>query len=336
MLDPVIGPEVGPGVSTYVPAPGAQLGSDVAVASGGTALAVWRDARRGPYDVFATRVAPSGLSPLDSVGFLVSEPTSASVGSAAVAFGGGAFLVAWTHAGRVLVRRVATSGAFVDATPIVVREATGASSIDVVFDGTDFVLAWSEGATGSLDLFAARVTTDALVRDATPLVLSNAPGSQSGVRLASSAGTTHAVWTDTRTDTGDVYGAYIASGTVTDGGGDRDRHGVPGRAGDHGRRGDDARRLAGDRPRRRAPRGARPDGLAGRHAAHRSQRGRDGAEARELHDRPPHRVARGERHADYVRRDVDGDGGPAAAPSSSGARPAAAPSRSRTTGETTS
>lgn len=218
VLDPVIGPEVGPGVSTYVPAPGAQLGSDVAVASGGTALAVWRDARRGPYDVFATRVAPSGLSPLDSVGFLVSEPTSASVGSAAVAFGGGAFLVAWTHAGRVLVRRVATSGAFVDATPIVVREATGASSIDVVFDGTDFVLAWSEGATGSLDLFAARVTTDALVRDATPLVLSNAPGSQSGVRLASSAGTTHAVWTDTRTDTGDVYGAYIASGTVTDGG----------------------------------------------------------------------------------------------------------------------
>jgi len=217
VLDPIIGPEVGPGVSTYVAAAGTQLGSDIAFSSSG-GLAVWRDNRRGVYDVFATRVVSGGVTPLDPAGLLVSELGS-PVGSVAVEHGAGVYLVAWTQSGRVLGRRIAPSGVFSDATPFVIRSAPAAtftSAIDVAFDGTDFVVAWSEGVGTEWDVLAARVTIDATVRDASPLVVCDAPGNQTNVVLAASGATIQAAWTDSRTDTGDVYGARIVAGAVLD------------------------------------------------------------------------------------------------------------------------
>lgn len=215
VLDPIIGPEVGPGVSTYVTGVyGAERQSDIAAGAGGS-LVVWISDAGGT--VRAARLGPGG-DLRDPLGLLVSD--AGSVVDTAVAYGGGVYLVAWTTGGRVLARRFDPSGAFLDAAPIEVRATASTYGVDATFDGTDFVLAWDEGPLHVRDLLFGRVGVDGTVREPGGRVLAAAANDQMEVALAVATGTVYAVWTDERrTGLGEVFGARIVGGVSLDPGG---------------------------------------------------------------------------------------------------------------------
>jgi len=86
----------------------------------------------------------------------------------------------------------------------------------LAYDGTNFVSTWREGAA-TQDIFMARVDADASRLDATDIRLSSAPNSQSLPDAAFDGTNWLVVWSDTRNDSGDIFGARFSStGTLLD------------------------------------------------------------------------------------------------------------------------
>ena len=163
-----------------------------AVAFDGTNyLVVWSDWRNfSTSDVYGARVSKAGLV-LDSTGVQLAAGSEAQT-DAAVAFDGTNYLVVWSDyqvfpSANLLARRVRTAGTALDATPIAVSAAPGHQQQgSVVFDGTDFLVAWQDARSGTgLDLYAGRVSKSGVALDGDGFVVSaNAPD-ESAVALAS-------------------------------------------------------------------------------------------------------------------------------------------------------
>jgi hypothetical protein len=90
--------------------------------------------------------------------------TTSNTNDPGIAHGGGSYLVAWVEgpqfATRILASRVRPDGTVLDPTPIVVSTVPDTmTSVSVAFDGTQFLLVWSD-LRGSGDVFAARVGTN--------------------------------------------------------------------------------------------------------------------------------------------------------------------------------
>ena len=194
-----------------------------AIAWGDTgALAVWADFRGGTdFDVYGARLSRTGAV-LDAAGIAIATGAGAQDGPD-VAWDGTRFLVAWEDAAAgasdIRAARVSAAGAVEDAAGFTVSSAMGTQRAPAVgFNGTDFVVAWTDfrgGATS--DVYAARVTGSGTVRDATGLAVSTAAGSQSAPDVARDGTDVVVVWTDTRSGTPDVYAARVTSaGAVTD------------------------------------------------------------------------------------------------------------------------
>jgi MYXO-CTERM domain-containing protein len=132
--------------------------------SGGQYLVAWADARGNSsglgIDVYATRVTPAGTV-LDPDGFAVVSLPGWQVPSA-IASDGTNFLVAWSGEGNqsdVYAARVNAGGQVLDAGGIPVCVIPQSTQINpmISWDGTNYLLAWTDDRSGKNEIYGARV-----------------------------------------------------------------------------------------------------------------------------------------------------------------------------------
>lgn len=86
------------------------------------------------------------------------------------------------------------------------------------YDGTNWIMAWSDGRNGNFDIYASRVAvTTGAALDTAGIAITTAAGDQFVNRIASNqAGASLIVWHDRRNGNFDIYGAIVnGAGTVT-------------------------------------------------------------------------------------------------------------------------
>jgi MYXO-CTERM domain-containing protein len=144
----------------------------------------------------------------------------------AVAFDGTNYFVAWqdNRGGfnyDIYGSRVSPAGTVLDGVGTGVAISTAANdqlTPAIAFDGTNYLVAWSDGRWGTPDIYGARVSPAGLVLDASGIgVSSMTPNAQTAPRVAFD-GTNHViVWADTRSGNADVYAARVSpAGTILD------------------------------------------------------------------------------------------------------------------------
>jgi hypothetical protein len=181
-------------------------------------LVVWEDGRNGSWDIYGTRVDPTG-SVLDPDGILIGI-SEAELYSPSVAFDGTNYLVVWEESGAGIVgARVTPSGAVLDPGGVVIAAGPGERRFPAVaFGGTNYMVVWDDDRGGSYDVYGARVTPSGTVLDPGGIVVSDAAYSQQMPELAFDGTNYLVAWEDIR-DGHDrnVYGARVTtSGTVLD------------------------------------------------------------------------------------------------------------------------
>ncbi len=225
---PTAGATASPGVS-----PPFQIGQDffgpaerdqrcVAVAYGaGSYLAVWSDARSGTSDLYGARVSSSG-EVLDGSGI----PICTEIGGQSwpsVSFDGSNFLVVWED-GRspgsdIYCSLVSPAGIVLTPGGISVSSASGYQLRPTVsFDGANYLVAWQDSRSGSLDIYGTRLSQALSVLDPAGIPICVAAGDQYYPEAAFCSGGFMVVWQDLRSGTEwDVYGSRVsAAGSVLD------------------------------------------------------------------------------------------------------------------------
>jgi hypothetical protein len=206
-------PTLGAETPLDLPAPTAQAAVGPAVVWDGTQfVAAFATNAAVPSSVGVVRISGAGAL-LDPFGVEIAF-NSAHVG---VAAGAGIALVATsgytTSTSPAAVVRLASNGPVVDATPIVLPGSTGATSLAVSFDGTNFLVA----ATAASSTLAWRVTPAGTVLDTTPLSIANTALVASGFDgishvVLTGAGGPYAAYAVTRVSPG---GAVASAGTIS-------------------------------------------------------------------------------------------------------------------------
>ena len=196
------------------------------VAFGGTNyLVAWEDYRSGNSDIYGARVSQAGAV-LDPAGIGIS--TAANYQTVpSVAFDGTNYLVAWqdTRSGvgnpDIYGARVSQAGVVLDLAGIAISTAAYYESApSVAFDGTNYLVAWEDGRSGTnYDIYGARVSQAGAVLDPAGIAISTAASNQT-VSSVTFGGTNYLVaWADLRVDgsTFDIYGARVnQAGVVLD------------------------------------------------------------------------------------------------------------------------
>ena len=168
---------------------------------------------------------PDELGPSFYIGGDVAYgPASGMQREAAIAFDGTNYMVVWCddRSGvNVYGARVDPAGAgpVLDPTGIPVSTAFGRqTSPAIAFDGTDYLVVWTDYRNGSQgDIYAARVTQLGTVLDPGGFVISDAPGSQSCPAIAFDGANYFVVWQDARSGAWDICGSRVnPSGIVLD------------------------------------------------------------------------------------------------------------------------
>ena len=143
-------------------------------------LVVWGDGRNATFDVYATRVSPSGAV-LDGTGFAIASSTSDSESAPRLSSLGPLALVAWQTSpasSRVFAARVASDGTVLDPDGIGMPLLGGKqASPTVANDGARFLVVWLETQPdGGIDVAGARVAADGTVLDPAGLSISTTAG----------------------------------------------------------------------------------------------------------------------------------------------------------------
>ena len=182
---------------------------------------MWRDNRNFfNADLFASRVSSSG-SVLDPGGIALTSLPGPD-GFPAVAFGGGQFLVVWKNDpsgadnANIYGQRIGTNGVPAGAAFVVSGAARDQSEPTVTFDGSNFLVAFTDLRNGAADIYATRVSPTGSVLDGSGFPLSTATGSQSAPSAAFDGSNALVVWGDGRNATNDIYGARVNGATVLD------------------------------------------------------------------------------------------------------------------------
>src|SRR5207249_3978893 len=135
-----------------------------------------------------TRVSPAG-SVLDPNGIAISLAAN-NQASPAVAFDGTNYLVVWQDfpGGTyfdIYGARVSPAGTVLDPAGIPISTAAGDQlSPALAFDGTNYLVAWTDPRSGSYDIYGARVSPAGTVLDPSGLAISFAAGGQGSPALA--------------------------------------------------------------------------------------------------------------------------------------------------------
>jgi hypothetical protein len=186
-------------------------------------LVVWPDTRGPSFDVYGARVTQSGTV-LDPDGIAITTAANMQE-SPSVSFDGANYLVVWEDWNSGITReiyggRVDPSGNQLDTIPIAISSA-GVNEWhwhpSVAFDGTNYLVVWSEWhETGLDDIYGARVSQSGVVLDTTSIVIFAAPNHQI-YPVVSFDGTNYLVaWEDRRSDS-DIYATRVnQSGVVLD------------------------------------------------------------------------------------------------------------------------
>jgi hypothetical protein len=192
-----------------------------AASDGTTTLVVWSDARSGVFDVYGARLTPAGIV-LDPAGIAISTAADFQT-SPAIACDGTGYLVVWADrradTSDIYASRVTADGRVLDPDGIVVSAGTDFQGDPAVtFDGTNYVVVWSDMRGGNSDIYGARVARDGTVLDTSGLALVADSAEQFAPAVVYDRTNVLLVWEDTRSDLfGDIYGARISSeGAVLD------------------------------------------------------------------------------------------------------------------------
>ncbi|WP_224248727.1 hypothetical protein [Hyalangium gracile] len=198
-----------------------------AVSSNGTDyLVTWMDYREGNWDIYGGRVlgsGPAASAVLDPNGFIISADP-AFQNFPAVGSNGKDYLVVWrrdaTGRGDVHGARVANTGAVLDPAGIAIStNPVEHYTPRVAFNGTHYLTVWAEYQSAtSWDIHGARLTSDGVVLDTSPLIISGGLAEQFEPDVASNGTDFFVVWTDYRSRTNqDIYGARVSgAGVVLD------------------------------------------------------------------------------------------------------------------------
>jgi hypothetical protein len=192
-----------------------------AIATDGTNyLVTWTDRRDsiGGPDVFFMRVSQNG-GLLDPVATPISSLTYAQQNPAVVFDGSNWFVVREDYrAGSWLIygARVSQDGLVLDPNGILVSTmARDHSDPAVAFDGTNYLVVWSEFDGYSSDLYGARVSRNGAVLDPGGFVISSANRDQNSPVVASDGSGYWVVWEDGRAsgreNLYDIYGARVTA-----------------------------------------------------------------------------------------------------------------------------
>ncbi len=200
-------------------------GSTSASAFDGTNwFTVWTDQRNGDMGIFGARVEQSGRV-LDPAGGLAVSVAPDSQRKPAIAWGGSCYLITWEdrRLGNwdVYAARVTAAGELLDSAGIAVSPA-GNGQIDpapaVAFDGTNFLLVWSDDRSGTTDIYGARVNQAGALLDPNGIPISTAPDWQEYPSVSFGGSDYMVVWEDWRqSEESDIYGSRVTtSGNVLD------------------------------------------------------------------------------------------------------------------------
>ncbi|MHB8879645.1 MAG: hypothetical protein ACYC8T_38640, partial [Myxococcaceae bacterium] len=231
----VLGGRVGPTGNRLDPTPiqvsrvssgYAEIQKEPAIAFTGAGwLIAWYDYRNGNWDIYGNRLTSAGAV-LDANGFAIA---TGALGEylPSVAFDGTNALVVWEEfpaSGRDTIlygKRVSAAGTLVDATAIVISNAVGEQSDpQVAFDGSGYLVVWSDQRVAPGDLYGTRVSTAGAVLDAGGLPLVTHAQWQGSPALALGGGRYLLAWSDSRSGASSVYaGRFALQGTAQDGAG---------------------------------------------------------------------------------------------------------------------
>jgi hypothetical protein len=174
---------------------------------------------RSPSVALSDSVGPAMM--LDSaLGLISAEGVQSYV---ELACGEEAYLVAW-HDGRrnmkndIMATRVNFQGQVLDTQNIIVSgKLTEESYPAVAFDGTNWLVVWSDLRSGIADIWGARVNQDGVVIDSAGFLISAGTNTQT-IPCVEFNGTDYLVaWTDYRASTWKTYCARVTpAGTVLD------------------------------------------------------------------------------------------------------------------------
>jgi len=178
---------------------------------------------RIPADAIDGARYPAVLDPIIGPEFGIDEPVAVPSNAIATAptsaFGGGVYLVVWAETQDVYAVRVSTGGVVQDAAAFVVTNAAyDQATPRVAFDGTNFVVVWSDRRSNtSWDVYGARVSTAGAVLDANGIAITTAASDQVAPDVAFGGGGLFVVWEDRSAANPDLYGARMTTaGVVTD------------------------------------------------------------------------------------------------------------------------
>ena len=188
------------------------------VSNGTGFLVAFDDTRAAAGDIYASRLNSNGVS-LDPAGFLVSANPVSGQSDASIAFDGTNYLIAWqdtrSDAGDIYAARVAPSGRVVGRLSIVVSDGVGAQRFpSVAFDGTNFLVVWSDTRSGAFDIYGARVSKAGAVLDTAGIPISVSAGPQDLPDVAWNGTRYLVVWQDLRNGPDDAYGTRVTAGGI--------------------------------------------------------------------------------------------------------------------------
>ncbi len=140
-----------------------------------------------------------------------------------LARGDSAYLVAWHDNRRkttndIFATRINFSGQVLDTQNIVISGKAGDESFPAVaFDGTNWLVVWSDSRSGVADIWGARVNQNGEVIDSAGFLISGATNTQTIPSVEFNGSSYLVAWTDYRASTWKTYCARVTpAGTVLD------------------------------------------------------------------------------------------------------------------------
>ncbi len=158
---------------------------------GANYLLVWPDWQESEsqYEIKGARITPSGTV-LDPGGFFVTRTPGKDEDYPRLAFGAGRFFAVWHDdtGDNLAGGRIDSSGTSLDTLGILISAAgNDQRNASVVFDGSNYFVAWDDARDDIADVYGARVTPSGTVLDPAGIPLAVAPWRQSYPGAASHA-----------------------------------------------------------------------------------------------------------------------------------------------------
>lgn len=185
-------------------------------------LSVWQDWRNGAADIYGARISQSGTV-LDTVGFPITTALSLQW-FPSVAFDGTNYLVIWQDMRNgnndIYGARISQLGVVLDTNGIAVSTTPASQTFpSITFDGTNYLVVWSDRRSGEYDIYCTRINPSGVVLDTFGLCVSGALNDQLRPSVAFDGVNFFIVWEDYRNNINyaDIYGARVTqSGIVLD------------------------------------------------------------------------------------------------------------------------